>query len=268
MADILRAGMRGEEVVLLQKAINELGGFNLSMDGDFGNGTQTSLMAYQRSIGAEATGEYNADHLPSVKALIDNKYIRTYEIDEYAIQIGVEPAFLKAVRDIESRGSGFFRDGSCAILFERHIFYSSVVKKYGQKRADEWAGKWPNICNRTPSQSAYFGGIREYERLNAAKNLDPECALLSASWGMFQIMGFNYQVCGYNNVGDYVDDMILSEKFQLGAVAMLIRNQPSWWRAARELNFNEFARLYNGPSYAQHNYHGRLRDAFAKHAMA
>lgn len=268
MAIILRNGDRGEEVVLLQKAINELGGFNLSPDGDFGNGTKNSLTAVQRTLGAEPSGVYNSDFIPEIKAIVDNKYIRLEEIDQYAVSIDVEPAFLKAVRDVESRGSGFFNNGQCAILFERHIFFNQVVRKFGQKRAEEWMQKYPNICHPTPMQSAYFGGVREYDRLNTAKNLDPECALLSASWGMFQIMGFNYQVCGYQTVGDYVADMIASEKFHLGAVTMFIRNQPGLWRAAREVNFNEFARLYNGPSYAKHNYHGRMRDAFAKHAMA
>ena len=268
MAIILRPGDRGEEVVLLQKAINELGGFNLSMDGDYGNGTQSSLMAVQRKLGAEPSGYYNSDQMPEIKALVDNKYIRFEEIEQYAVEIGVEPAFLKAVREVESRGSGFFNNGQCAILFERHIFFNQVTRKFGRKRAEEWMQKYPNICHHTPMQSAYFGGIREYDRLNTAKNLDPECALLSASWGMFQIMGFNYQMCGYQTVGDYVDDMLTSEKFHLGSVTLLIRNQPSWWRAAIDLNFNEFARLYNGPSYAKHNYHTRLRNAFDKYAMA
>lgn len=267
MAIILRNGDKSEEVVLLQKAINELGGYNLSTDGDFGNGTQNTLTTFQRKIGAEPTGFYNSDHLAEVAKLIDTKYIRLSEIDQYAVAISVEPAFLKAVRTVESLGSGFFADGKCAILFERHIFYNQVVRKFGKKRADDWMQKYPNVCHHSRSQAAYYGGAREYDRLFTAKNLDAECALLSASWGMFQIMGFNYQACGYKTVGDYVDDMLLSEKYHLGAVAMLIKNQRAWWTAARELNFNEFARLYNGPEYAKHKYHTRLRNEFAKFAM-
>jgi len=267
MTIILSQGVNGEETRLMQKALNELGGYNMARDGNFGPGTKNNLVDWQTKNQFTPDGTYNSDFHKEIADLIDKKYIRFSAIDEYANAIGLAPAFLKAVTSVESDGNGFFNDGQCVILFERHIFYNQVVKKFGARRADEWAEKYSNICFKTRSQSSYLGGVREWDRLNLAKNLDTECALLSASFGMFQIMGFNYALCGYNNVGDYVSDAITSESFHIGAVAMLIKNQSPWFNAAKNLDFNEFARLYNGSDYASHNYHGRLEQAYNTYLM-
>ena len=37
--------------------------------------------------------------------------------------------------------------------------------------------------------------------------IDEECALLATSWGIYQIMGFNYSVAGYRDVEDFVTAM-------------------------------------------------------------
>lgn len=268
MSVILRQSSNGEEVVLLQKALNQLGNFNLSLDGSFGPGTANSLAVWQRARGYTSDGIYNSDVHSEIAELIDFKYIRLSDVDEYANAVGLAPAFLKAVTVVEARGAGFFNNGSCKILYERHIFYNQAVRKFGRKTADTWTNKYPNICHPTWNQSAYLGGVREWDRLSVAKDLDPECALLATSWGMFQIMGFNYEGCGYNTVGDYVADMVESERYHVAAVAMLIKNTPQWRAAAIRLDFNEFARLYNGPAYAQNNYHNKLRKAYNDFLMS
>lgn len=264
MSFILQNGSKGEEVVLLQRALNELGKFALSKDGAFGPGTRNALITYQQRVGLPATGTYDPNLMTEVSSLIDAKYIRDEMIGSYADNIGIKPNFLRAIVSIESSGAGFFNNGQCVILFERHIFFNQAVRKFGRKKADEWAKKYPNVCNSVRSQSAYFGGVREWDRLDQAKNLDPECALLSASYGLFQIMGFNYNICGYSTVGDYVADACESEQYQIGALAMFIKNQRGMLNAAKSLNFNEFARLYNGSAYASHGYHTRLKNAYDK----
>lgn len=262
MSVILRVGSNNEEVLLLQKALNELCGVNLSADGVFGNGTKNAMMAYQRERGYNIDGIFEDEAYPEITELIERKYIRFSELDEYALNIGVEPAMLKAFASVESKGSGFFNNGLCTILFERHIFYNQVVRKFGQRRADEWSQKFPNICYPKGAQTAYFGGVREWTRFDQAKDLDAECALMSASYGMFQIMGFNYGVCGYENVGDFVTDMCESERWQIGAVTMFIKNNRGLFLAVRNKDFNEVARLYNGSNYAYYGYHTKLAKAY------
>ena len=58
-------------------------------------------------------------------------------------------------------------------------------------------------------KSKYLGGVHEYKRLELAKEIDEECALKSASWGMFQIMGFNHLYCGCKDVFEFVKKMHL-----------------------------------------------------------
>ena len=53
--------------------------------------------------------------------------------------------------------------------------------------------------------------------------IDRTAALQSASWGMFQIMGFNYQACGYGSVESFINDMFESESRHLTAFVGFIK---------------------------------------------
>lgn len=53
-----------------------------------------------------------------------------------------------------------------------------------------------NILYPSWRREHYYGGIREYERLEKAREIHKEAADASTSWGMFQVMGFNYVMCG------------------------------------------------------------------------
>ena len=99
-----------------------------------------------------------------------------------------------------------------------------------------------------------MGGEREWTRLDQAKNWDAETALISCSWGMFQIMGFNFGLAGYKHVGVFVSDMCKSEKKHLEALTNLIKNSDPLYRAIKSKNFPLIARYYNGPNYSANNY--------------
>ncbi len=53
---ILRLGMRGSEVLKLQQRLQKLGYFKGEPDGDFGENTQTAVIAFQKRYGIEADG--------------------------------------------------------------------------------------------------------------------------------------------------------------------------------------------------------------------
>lgn len=267
MTITLQKGSKGEEVKLLQKALNELGGLNLIYDGDFGPGTEKALRDVQTKLSLKITGVYTDTIDTAITKLIDKKYVRTRDIAEIAKSIKIEPAALLAITSVESDGSGFLPDGRCVILFERHIFYREIVKRFGERRANELSSKYPNICFITRSQTAYFGKGREWERLNQARNIDAQSALLSASWGMFQIMGFNFSTCGYKDVGKFVADMCESEKFQIQSVANFIKNTSLLFTAAQRCDWEQFARYYNGPAYMENNYHVKLKNAYNSFKM-
>lgn len=176
--------------------------------------------------------------------------------DRAAQDLGVEVAVVKAVTEVESRGSGFLPSGEPKILFERHWMYKLLVKK----------GITPTIsdvCN--PKAGGYRGGAAEHQRLAKAVLIDRECALQSASWGMFQIMGFHWKTLGYRSLQEFINAQYKSEDSQLDTFVRFIKASPSILEAMQLKDWKRFARLYNGPDYAKNNYDKKLSDAYNKY---
>lgn len=107
----------------------------------------------------------------------------------------------------------------------------------------------------------YVGGAGEYSRLEAAIALEREPALRSASWGMFQIMGFNHQKAGYASVQAFVDAMRTDEAEQLMAFIRFILGEGlGGYLKAKE--WKQFAEKYNGPDYVENRYDVLLAQAY------
>ncbi|MBL4709148.1 MAG: DUF3380 domain-containing protein [Flavobacteriales bacterium] len=96
----------------------------------------------------------------------------------------------------------FLSDKRPKILFEGHVFWRQLKalgidpNEYVMGNEDILYLKW--------TREHYKGRAKEYNRLNRAKEIHDKAALASASWGTFQIMGFNYGACGFSNVKSYV----------------------------------------------------------------
>ena len=58
-------------------------------------------------------------------------------------------------------------------------------------------------------------GVHQYDRLAAAISLYRDAALQSASLGLGQVMGMNFQAAGFDSVEDMVAAMVESEDRQL-----------------------------------------------------
>ena len=108
-----------------------------------------------------------------------------------------------------------------------------------------------------------MGGLREYDRLEQARKINREAADASASWGMFQIMGFNYAACGESSVESFVNAMCESELKQLVLSARFIK-QAGMLPALQNKDWAEFAKRYNGPAYAQDDYDKKLVKAYQR----
>jgi N-acetylmuramidase-like protein/putative peptidoglycan binding protein len=158
-----------------------------------------------------------------------------------------------AVLSVETGGTGFLSDRRPRILFERHIF-----RKETDQRFD---GEHPDLSNRIPG--GYAGGADEYGRLDRAIQLDRLAALRSASWGLGQVMGFNAEDAGFQDVEEMVKGMVQSENAQLTAMARWIDNR-GIAGALRRHSWPDFARAYNGPGYKKNQYDLRLAGEFQK----
>lgn len=183
-------------------------------------------------------------------------------IKDLANRLGIEPALLKAVQIVEAAGrDGFLSDGRPQILFEGHIMYKEFHKKFPDRDLDYLCKRFSTVFYPKWDKLKYFGGLGEYKRLELAKEIDEECALKATSWGMFQIMGFNHNLCGCKDVFDFVHKMSESHEKQLELMYYFMNNS-GCLKELKEKDWAGFAKKYNGPGYAQNAYDQKLRNAY------
>ncbi|MEX3844712.1 N-acetylmuramidase domain-containing protein [Paraburkholderia sp. BR10882] len=101
-----------------------------------------------------------------------------------------------------------------------------------------------------------------YRRLRKAFRLDDTAALESCSWGAFQIMGSNYKTLGYDSVQAMVRALSRSEKAHLDGFVNFVKADPVLLKAIQKEEFTKFASRYNGPSYAENDYDGKMKRNF------
>lgn len=209
-----------------------------------------------------ADSVFHARHTPLPSSGIAR--LTEQDFREVAEELGVEVAAIKAVVDIEAGKAheGFFQEGKPIINFDLSM-YSKFAPKHGVSMASA-RKQAPVIFNRpnTAKYGSYQGA--QYARLDAARAINEESALESCFWGMFQIGGFNYKLCGCESVQEFVEKMSRSERDQLELFAALIKKcgmleplQKKQWLA--------FALKYNGPRAKSRGYHTRMAAAYARH---
>ncbi len=175
-----------------------------------------------------------------------------------AKQLGCEVASIKAVAEVESAGGGMLPDGKPKILFEPHIFWRELVER-GIKpiQSDICYPKW---------QTGKYGPVSaQHGRLERAAAINRDAALESCSWGMFQIMGFNWARCGVNSLQDFVNAMYKGEDAQLQIFVNYII-KAGLADEIRDKRWAAFARQYNGAGYAANKYDTKLAAAYKKHS--
>lgn len=198
-----------------------------------------------------------------------------------AAQLGGRYAQIRAVDEVESGGGWFtnvrvtilaldgpdgFLDGPDLpkILFEAHHFDKRTNGKF---RAN-----YPNLSSKTWNRALYVGGQGEWERLFKAMQLDETAALLSASVGRYQIMGFNHKLAGFATVQEFWTAQKESERRQLESFVAFIKNA-GLLAAFRKISSNAadciaFAKGYNGSGYAANAYHAKIAAAHRKFLAA
>jgi hypothetical protein len=187
--------------------------------------------------------------------------ITEIQFEKSAFALGVEPAVIKAVAEVESNGEGFLADGNVKILFEPHIFWKQLRQK----------GINPELHQRGNEDILYpiwkpgkYGPVsKQHERMNRAAAINREAALLSSSWGKFQIMGFNYRKCNCDTVEEFISRLQSSEDEHLTTFICYIENT-FLDDELKAHDWKSFSRSYNGPLYWKNNYDKKLQLAFEK----
>ena len=191
---------------------------------------------------------------PVSKALTEADYIAV------ADELGVELAAMKAVAEVEASGGGFDKEGRPKILFEGHIFWRRL-KAQGIDPAPLVPGN-ENVLHSKWTRQYYRED--QYERLEKARTINEDAALEAASWGMFQVLGQNWEQLGYASAKAFVELMYKSEGEHLRSFARFVKAN-NLVQHLKNLDWAKFARGYNGPGYAQNKYDTRMAAAYEKH---
>lgn len=179
------------------------------------------------------------------------KFVTTADKVAIAAKYGWEYAALNAVTLVEGNSHGYDLDtGKILIQFEKTWFKRTNT----DWREDTKNTTWQN--NGVGSQAV------EWPAFNSAFASDPEAAMLSTSWGIMQVMGFNHAVCGFKTVGAMVEFAKESEANQIELGCRFIKANPKMDKALKNKDFATFAYYYNGEEYERFNYDKRMLAAY------
>lgn len=189
------------------------------------------------------------------------------DFESAAKRIGCTVDAVLAVTAVEARGSGFNPNGSLKTLFEAHHFHRLTAGRFVR---DPDAVRLRLSVPRWDRTTYGRTWLDERRRLAAAMALDRDAALQSTSWGMFQVMGFNHRVAGFPTAQAMVDAYDTGHPAQLESFVSIVLA----WSLDDEMRDLHtpaaraaFARVYNGPAFAQNDYDGKIGRALNQ-AMA
>lgn len=163
-----------------------------------------------------------------------------------ARKLGVEEATIRAVAKIEGGSKAFYTDTNFPIVrMENHI-----IKRY---------------CDNNKLQCPDFGknqtGINEWYRFKKAYDWNKKAAIYSTSFGMFQIMGFNYAYVGWPSLESFYASMSESADEQLKAFVNFVIKK-KLVTALKNHDWKAFAKGYNGATYYVLQYDVKLKNAY------
>jgi N-acetylmuramidase len=169
--------------------------------------------------------------------------------------LGVDVPSIKAVAEVETQGNAFDDYNRPRILFERHYFHRLT--------GGAFAAKHPVISRK--SSGGYGKFSAQYGKLQEAYGLNQNAALMSASWGRFQIMGENFGAAGHGSVKAFVMAMTKGEREHLLAFTRFVASNANLLKALRSGDWAAFARGYNGPRYKKNKYDEKMKTAYERY---
>lgn len=195
------------------------------------------------------------------------------QLSDAATQLGWQREMLSALVKKEVLNSPFFKTGGKRynkILFERHIFWRHLVKSgidpYELIRRDPTLR---DILGQTPYPKKHYGKfITQYTRRDRAAGIHRDAALAACSYTAFQILGENFEECGYSTVTEFVDALESPENWLPAMVALVKAKRIESTLRPDRLDFDGFSVAWNGPDYWRHGYHIELSRLYQREMAA
>jgi peptidoglycan hydrolase-like protein with peptidoglycan-binding domain len=271
----LRRGDRDEST---QGAVTEMQqflereGFSLpdyGVDGIFETETQSAVNAFRASKDLPATGVFDSQAMGDsgahggVMNWLRRQVERTVQqepdvsmpagaggsfagidLGSLSRETGIEPAFLMAILQQESAGN------PSAIRFEPHLF--NRKSKNGKVPFTAAEGKTFSLTSSETNKGAF-------ER---AYNIDADAAVRSTSWGLGQVLG-GHLINLYGGPERGIEAFWGNpRKVSLELIVEWIKANPRAVSAAKNKDFANFARIYNGRNYKMNNYDVKLEQGY------
>ncbi|MBE6304665.1 MAG: N-acetylmuramidase family protein [Bacteroidales bacterium] len=217
----------------------------------------------------DETEPHSRDSIPSIddsskSEPIDTLRYKNLTINDYervAAELEIPTAAIRAIVSIEAgpKAKGFNPDSTPIISFDLAMF-RQAAKQRGIN-IDLYKESHPDVFNKLNKKK--FGSTQkaQYARLKSAMSIDSIAALEGTFWGMFQIGGFNWKLCGCESVFEFVERTSYSELEQLELFADFMRAR-RLVKYIKSRDWDAFSLRYNGPGYKKHSYELRLAKAY------
>lgn len=293
---LMRGSDNRQAVMDLQNHLNTVDGAGLDADGIFGPNTEKAVRAFQIKTGRGAASgvvdeaTWTALYGSTAASMSSDTNRAVGTLSSFLSANSLSMAHVLAVRELESNGSGLVGPNP-KVLFEGHQFYR-LLKAAGvsEDKLNELQKNKPDIVYPKWDKSHYKTFVGEWARLIEARGLctsmksqltlpngcanAEDIANMAASWGLFQIMGFNWKLCQNANSPGYckdVADFVIINKTEQGQTELFLnylkgRNNGALIKALAAQDWAEFAKLYNGPRFRENRYDIKLKQAFDKYA--
>jgi hypothetical protein len=237
------------------------------IDGDFGKETDEAVRAFQgdnglvvdgivgeRTINALSPGQANvpAAELNEPEEVGELIY-EGIDIAPLAAEIGISPVFLEAILRVESAGD------PTAIRFEPHLF-NRYMQRAGRTERVPFTPAPGRVFSLTPSETGTEAFYRAFD-------IDKRAAIKSTSWGSGQVLGS--RLLEIESDPDKAIEMFFNAPKEMSYNLMVawFKKNPGAIKAANDLDFAGFAKIYNGPLFWQGKYDQKIKSAYEASAQ-
>ena len=176
-------------------------------------------------------------------------------IRKQALDMGVDPLVLQAIMSVESNEKGWGPTGRVLLRFEPHVFFRNTG------RTVLLPGMTEPVVSQTGRRRG--GQADEWQAYETASKIDAEAAAQSTSWGIGQIMGFNYKALGYSSAVEMAADFDARLEAQLVGMSKFIRSNSRAYNALLRSDLPAFVDAYNGAdggTAGNNRYDSKMRD--------
>lgn len=187
-------------------------------------------------------GNINADL--NIKTIGDNSNL----IEDFAQKYSIESRKLKAFLKVESNANPF--DGDHPTVRFECLKFNIKVENENQVSCKTDKYKYGNA--EDTNKEAFLRALK----------IDERNAILSSSFGMGQIMGFNYYYAGYETPEDFYQAMF-DEEEQIKAFLNFIKKNNIILAELKKTNtdWDKVSEQYNGKGYGENNYAQKIEKA-------